>query len=1185
LKALIFAAGLGTRLKPYTSNKPKALVEVDGKPMLEHLIQKLKQSGIREFYINIHHFGDLIIKFLKDHDNFNCTIHISDEKENLLDTGGGLKKVLDQLGDHEDLLVHNVDVFTDFDLNLLMNHHKKSKSLISLLVQNRSTSRYLLFDKEELQLQGWINEKTQEKIPSDIRIDDYKKLAFNGIHIINSRAKHLFPSNRESFPIIPVYLNLSKEHKITALELKDNYWLDLGKKEQITKAEQYIKSKADSFINDIVDSYFHTEQKEPLNSCIITPNKRAHRFIKQAIISKTQNGGFLPKIFSIDDFISEYIPLIRIDEVDLSYILYQVFNKQLPEEEELDFEEFLSFASILLHDFNEMDMQLVDGKDIFSYLNDAKAIQQWNPDGSELSPSQKEYLRFYNHLAIIYTEFKATLLKQGLCYQGMAYRYFSDHLIEIIDLLPWTSIMFAGFNALTKSEEKIIKFLHNKDMVHTVWDTDSYYVDNPIMEAGLYFRKYKSWNKDIEEQTKKHFKEGSKNIEIIGVPGILGQARIASQIMAEKVADCKNNVSPTPFENKTVMVPADESLLIPLLNSLPAKILQHANVTMGLSIQHSHAFRLAESLIGLHVHASKISSLHTKNSRFHKDDLLAVLNNRLINLLYSAPKDNKIDIEETFLSELAVNTIVHQSGLQSIEQIFQPCHNQAAELVKRIQFVFNHLILLKDKDDEDVVEPKEKDALQQILQIFNRLESLISEHKKPDNLKGLQVLYKQLITGLSQSFTGNIHQGLQIMGLLETRLMDFKNVIILSSNEDILPASSFSNSFIPADIRYEFDLPGIQEKTAVFSYHFYRLIQRAENIFLIYSSTKKAMSGGEKSRFIKQIEYELSKYKEYKNISIKHQLLNFEELDFKTNQEIIIKKNQKIIEKLELLATKGLSPTSLIAYNQCSLKFYFKYIAKIYEPDEKDGIIDERIIGNVIHKILEDFYRPFINKNFPAHKLKELKEHLPQLINDTFEKEFKGKFDEGSNYLSVKDTEYYLSKFIDYEINEAKKEKSDLIILGVEENLKRPLSINTGEKDLEVLIKGQADRIDEKNKSIRILDYKTGAITKADIKIPKDIDGEINPLFTNTKYNKALQLYVYHWMYQATSDAPAKAGIVSFRLIKEPYVMLKQDINTNLNDDFKEFVSSIFNINTTFIQTQDKDICSYCPYLHICSKN
>ncbi|MCK5776130.1 MAG: nucleotidyltransferase family protein, partial [Bacteroidales bacterium] len=207
-----------------------------GKPMLQHLILKLKQFGVFEFYINIHHFGDQIIQFLKDHDNFDCTIHISDERETLLDTGGGLKKILDMLGAEEDLLVHNVDVWTDFDLNSLFNHHKKSQSLISLLVQNRATSRYLLFDKETHILRGWVNKKTEEKIPSDIKLDHYKAYAFNGIHIINAKAKNLFPTDKIAFPIIPVYLKIAEHHKISALEIKANYWLDIGKPKQLKKA-------------------------------------------------------------------------------------------------------------------------------------------------------------------------------------------------------------------------------------------------------------------------------------------------------------------------------------------------------------------------------------------------------------------------------------------------------------------------------------------------------------------------------------------------------------------------------------------------------------------------------------------------------------------------------------------------------------------------------------------------------------------------------------------------------------------------------------------------------------------------------------------------------------------------------------------------------------------------------------
>jgi len=941
------------------------------------------------------------------------------------------------------------------------------------------------------------------------------------------------------------------------------------------------------FIDEIVELYLKDDSSNALTSCIITPNKRAHRFIKLAIINSSTHDDFLPGIFSIDDFIVQNIPLVRIDEVDLSYILYDVFRKQ-GKQKDLDFDEFLGYSSILLHDFNEIDMQLAEGKSIFTYLNDVKAIQQWNPDGSPLSASQKEYLRFYNHLATIYEEFRKTLLEMGLCYQGMAYRYFAENIDIIIDGLPWERIIFAGFNALTKSEEKIIKALSKKDLVQTIWDADSYYLDNEMMEAGMYLRKYETWNSDIKKQARNHLSSSNKTIKITGVPGVLGQARLASQIIQDKTNNGKHSISnkekprPSDFENNTVIVPADENLLLPLLNSLPTRILKNTNITMGFSVQHSHAYRLAESIIHLHLHSSKISTFNTKTSRYHKDDILSVLNNELIAILNGGLIIESKNIIQTFVGQEYLYEIISKQELNSIENAFESCQDHPASLIRKLRLVFKKILSVKTAEENSFIKPEEEDALYQILQVFNRLQILISENQKPETLQGFYTLYKQLVSGLSQSFIGNTHQGLQLMGLLETRLMDFENVIILSSNEDILPASSFSNSFIPSDIRYEFNLPGIQERTAVFAYHFYRLIQRAKNVYLIYSTTKKKMSGGEKSRFIKQIEFELKEYN--KEIKIEHHLLNFEKLNISQNNTIEVLKNAFILKKLDLLAEKGLSPTGLISYTRCSLQFYFKYIEKIYEPETAEDVADERIIGNVIHKILEDFYRPYIKQNFPFEKLKAFKESLPKLIVDTFKKEFKGKIDEGQNYLSLKDTEHYLSKFIDNEIISAKKDPSTLIILGVEKDLERIIVIGEDSQKKSIKIRGNADRIDEKNNTIRILDYKTGKVDKKDVVIPKDTGDDLNALFTNTKYDKALQLYIYHWLFRGKSTAIAQTGIVSFRLIKSPYIMLKQEIDEEIDHDFKKFISSIFNADIPFTQTNDTKICSYCAYKNICSK-
>jgi len=935
------------------------------------------------------------------------------------------------------------------------------------------------------------------------------------------------------------------------------------------------------FIDEIVNYYQEHLLDNALKTCIITPNKRAHRFIKNKLIGKLEKGDFLPEIFAIDDFILKLTPWLKIDEVDLTYELYEVFQSQ--SQEDFDFDEFINYASILLHDFNEIDMQMANGTSIFSYLNDAKAIQQWNPDGSPLSASQKEYLRFYNQLADIYSLFRDKLINKGICYQGMAYRYFAENLDAFIKSIPYKNMLFAGFNALTKSEETIIKKLYQYKIAHTLWDADKYYVNNKIMESGLYLRKYRTWNKEIELQSATHFQKSHKQIMIYGSPGVLGQARITANIVeSETEKNTPNNLE--IFEDNTAIVPADESLLIPLLNSLPTHILEKTNITMGFPIQHSHCYRLTESLIRMHIHSSKISRPEQSIIRFHKDNILEICNNELIKNIHPQTKIDTSLFKQVFIGQMAVSTVLNEHGLNIIADAFISCQDKPSVLINQLQLVLKVLLKQHRQENTYILGEQEKNAIEQILQVLKRLYILVEKHQKPDNLTSFFLLYKKLSQSLSQSFQGNINKGIQLMGLLETRLMDFKNVILLSVNEDILPSSAFTNSFIPSDIKYEFEMPGIQERTAVYAYHFYRLIQRAENVYIIYSTTKKKLSGGEKSRFIKQLEFELKKYAPKINIS--HQLLNFKKADAQKTQDITIPKSDKILVKLHQLAEYGISPTAISSYIRCPLQFYFKYIAKLKEPDQTEDIIDERIIGNVIHHILENFYRPFVGKKFPINELFHLQKKLPDLITKEFSNEFDGNIEEGANYLSLKDTEYYLKQFVQYEINHSDK-KSDLTILGVEEKLQRKMTIKIEGEPKDILIRGNADRIDMKNGQMRILDYKTGNVKKEKIKISKPSDHEIlHPIFCKPEFDKALQLYIYQWLYQPNTPLKIEAGIISFRLLKSPYIMLADHLNKpdKLNQDFQILISEIFDPTLSFAQTEDLQNCKYCPYINICSK-
>lgn len=927
------------------------------------------------------------------------------------------------------------------------------------------------------------------------------------------------------------------------------------------------------FIDEIADAFVSKDEISALKRCIITPNRRASRFIKKGIMERNPEGGFLPQIFSIDEFIFHHLQLIKLDEVDLTFHLYEVMQQQDPSTE-IEFEVFLNYSATLIHDFNEIDMNMANGKSIFSYLSEAKAIQQWNPDGSPLSDSQKEYLSFYNQLAFVYLDFRERLYAEQACYQGMAYRHFAENCDILLLKLDWENITVAGFNALTTSEEIIIKKLAKMPITQVLWDVDHYYLDDVLMEAGFYMRKHKVWSQEVEKQASNYFMQNDKIINITGSPGVLGQVRLVNQLL--EVKDEKELA-------QTVVIPADENLLLPLLNSLSKELLEKLNITMGFPITHSHTYRLIESFIRMHLHAHKLNSLNSTQYRLHKTNLIEVLNNELLkkNGIDSSKLTNTIPLH--FVGSEMVSTILKEAGLEKLENIFKNHEDNAQYLNESISQLIDYILESKSLEKGNISE-QEIDALLQIKIIITRLSHLITKNNQPKRFLSYYTLYKQLIKTIKQSFLGKFDEGLQLMGLLETRLMDFKNVILLSTNEDILPASTHVNSFIPADIRYEYELPGVQERTAVFAYHFYRLIQRAKNIEIIYSTTKRKMSGGEKSRFIKQLQFELPRYN--KEISMNEKLINFDDLMLSDQEEIIVEKDEDCIKRLDAIAKVGLSPTHIISYVRCPLQFYFKKIARIKEPEEFVETIDERMIGNVIHHLLEDFYQPYIGIDFPFEKLDELLKDLPELLKEYFAKnDFKGQLEEGANYLSYKDTLHYLQQFIKHEIKAAKNNKSPLKIVAVEDRLERELELTSSNQ--KVLIKGIADRIDFFENQLRILDYKTGAVEEKNVKIPDyKPDDDLNKIFTNPDFDKALQLYIYFWMYDNQKYQSTISGIISFRKIQTPYLMLKTvKINLEqLDEDFKELIDEIFNPETPFTQTNEEKSCRFCIYKQICAK-
>lgn len=936
-----------------------------------------------------------------------------------------------------------------------------------------------------------------------------------------------------------------------------------------------------SFLEEVIDKLLIDYPDNFSELCIITPNRRAQVFIKNYLQEKGMPM-LLPTLFSIDDFIQQLSPYTIFDNVDLSFELYLVY-KELEGDDAQPFETFIQWAPVLINDFNEIDMHLGDANTLFNYLSDDYAIREWNLGIKDLTDFQKNYLAFFHKLNDYYQYFTQRILSQNAAYNGLAYRYVAEHIQELMQAQQWDKLIFAGFNALTLSEEKIIRSLYETKQADLIWDVDDYYFSNKNQEAGLFLRKYASWYKFDKEVLAKNFQH-SKEINVVAVPKAVGQAKIAAELL-------KNKLSPEGFEN-TALVLADENLLMPVLNSLDAEILAETNVTMGYPLKNTSAHLLLRLFLKMQFTAQRQQKLRGQSRiRFLNEDLIQVLTNPLIADIFGKSLDAVLGIQkQLYWTPIELKELFDQSDKQDFPFLFVDFENKAEKAIAFFQDLIENFSIRYQDGDSDLQLRYSSDweAFMLYMRMLNRMADRIQKYGFPNNLQEFKIVFEQLIGNQSQAFHGEPLKGLQLMGLLETRVLDFENLIILSVNEDVLPSGKMTNSFIPVDIKRMFALPTYKEKNAIFAYHFYRLLQRAKNIHLLYSTTAGPLLGGEKSRFITQLMLELPEYNP--ESTIRETLYNFKEIQPGNRFEISIEKDNSIQEKLRALAEKGFSPTAINTYVSCPLKFYFKHILKVREPEQEERIIDDRLVGNIIHQALENLFKPFIGKVINLEDLSRIESQALDEIQFQAKLEAKGQvLDSGQNLLTIKAIERYLVQFIETEkksLEKNLKKEGSWTIIGLEQKLEKKIVLP--QKNIEIKVFGFADRIDRWNRFVRILDYKTGFV-KASVLNKIDFD----ELFVDTKYDKAIQLLSYAWLLKDRfPNDDLKSGIIALRNVNNPYVFLGNAVEESLSDEYLErfesglfdFFDELFDEKIPFSQTNEKKNCQYCPYINICLK-
>jgi len=948
-----------------------------------------------------------------------------------------------------------------------------------------------------------------------------------------------------------------------------------------------------SFLENLAGELY-TKYGEGISKvCVILPSVIAGKYFADALSQKLIKPVWLPEIYSIKSFIEKHSPYKIVEDLIPVFELFEIY-KQFSENE--SFERFYPWGEMLLRDFDEIDKNLVDSKRLFTILKEHKQVEGefefkvsdieefhlfWRSfSGKELTELQASFINTWEIIGKVYHKFRKALTDKGICYEGMAYRRVSEMISSGDLVLKYDNIVFAGFNMLSKSEERLIAELVKKGAAVTYWDADEYYLEDSMQEAGKFLRKNftdlgipKSKVKFISDQ----LGSDEKNIAVIGSPLQVSQAKVLGNELSKMSED--------ELSRTAVIIP-EESLLLPVLYSLPENVTTF-NITMSFPFKNTSLFGLFQLLRSLGKHKKGSGS----SSAFYHKDVIEILMHPYIKI--TAPEEN-MELAESIKRK---NNIYVSAGRISenyrkippvIAAIFrdgQSGADSADFLIRIIKLIEEEF--LKHKDNYAL----ETEYLYKAYKELNKLSGIISRYSAETVLgaDSFWNLVVEMLNSVRIPFTGEPLKGLQVMGMLETRLLDFENIFVLSVNEGVLPSGDLQSSFIPYHLRKGFRMPCFEDEDANTAYNFYRLLQRAKNITLIYNTEPGELSGGEKSRFIMQLENELVRKND--RIKLSNKVLQAD-IDVPKRKDITVEKTPALIELLK--KEERYSASVLNRYIHCPLQFYFAKVSKLKEEESVEEYFTGGGFGTVLHQIMDIIYRPYVNKLLNYAEIKVLKEALNSRYEELWVQacvelpqytEFKSGL-QGKNLLYKSIIRKLVENILLGDMKQA-----PFKIVQLETELKREVEIHPGGVPLKIQLFGRIDRIEEKDGVTRIIDYKTGKINEKK-KNPETGDEEhIQKIFTDSKYKENFQQLFYAGIYMEETgikdiliglyhiQKPSK-GIFWFE--NEPVSAEKKEIfDRYLND----LLSKIFDSTTPFTQVEDVQKCKWCPYKSICYRD
>lgn len=970
-------------------------------------------------------------------------------------------------------------------------------------------------------------------------------------------------------------------------------WKKLNKRQ---KPSGYMET----FLKQVAHDLYNKTEGNFTKVAIVFPNKRASLFFNEYLAQESDRPIWSPTYVSISELFRQSSDLSIADPIKLVCDLYKVFQKTTGSKETLD--DFYFWGEMLIADFDDADKNMADTHALFSNLKDLnelmdnydfleegqkEALSQFfhNFSINQVTELKQRFISMWNVLGDIYTEYKALLESQSIAYEGMLYRQVIEQLD--VEALPYNKYIFVGFNVLNKVEHTLFKKLNEAGKAMFYWDYDTFYLNKTPHEAGEFIRRNL---RDFPSELPTSFFDNlnqPKEVTFIESPTENGQVRYLPQWIRENL---------TSQEKETAVVLCNEALLQPVLHALPDNV-KHINITMGFPLSQTPAYSFVNALMELHT-----SGYNPNNGRYLFAEVISVLKHPYTRQL--SPEAEKL--EQTLTRDNRFYPLPSELKQDNVlELLFTPRRNNLdlcsmlSEALKEVAVIYQQ----QAASHSDAFDQLYRESLFKTYTLVNRFHTLIESKELNVQAGTFQRLLTRVMSSSSIPFHGEPAIGMQVMGVLETRNLDFRHLIMLSVNEGQLPKAGGDSSFIPYNLRKAFGMTTIDHKIAVYAYYFYRLMQRAEKVTLVYNTATDGINRGELSRFMLQFLIE------WGYPVLRKQLEAAQSPQDST--PIIIEKTPDVMERMKSVFDirnnpKALiSPSALNCYLDCPLKFYYKYVALLSAPDEVTADIDSAKFGSIFHYAAEHIY-----KDLTAHGKLISKENLETLLKD--EVRLQTYVDNGFKELFFnlpqnEQPEYngiqlinsavivkYIQQLLRNDLRYA-----PFTFVGSEQRIFENIEIYTPTGDIQSRIGGIIDRIDSKGESLRIVDYKTGG----DADTPANVQSLFIP--DKKRSNYVFQTFLYASIVckklreKNDSRLVAPALLYIHRAASENYSPVIQmgeprkpkepvDNFAQYEGDFREnlktLLEDIFNPDISFTQTEIEDKCAYCDFKALCKK-